>query len=145
MFVRELMSSPAVTIGPTDEVADAARILDRLSLTSLPVVDADRRLLGVIGEGDVIGQLATSVPPGQSTDAPARAARVRDVMARQVVTIAADDDICEVVTIMIGSSVKSLPVLLHDRVVGVVSRRDLVRAMAQGELRVVSPTAPASR
>ncbi len=42
MLVRDVMTSPAVTIGPADEVAEAARILDRLSLTSLPVVERRR-------------------------------------------------------------------------------------------------------
>lgn len=43
MLVRDLMTSPAVTIGTDDEVADAARLLDRLGHTSLPVVDHDLR------------------------------------------------------------------------------------------------------
>jgi CBS domain-containing protein len=45
MLVRELMTFPAVTIRPDNEAVDAARLLDRLSLTSLPVVDAALRLL----------------------------------------------------------------------------------------------------
>jgi CBS domain-containing protein len=45
MLVRELMTFPAVTIGPDNEAVEAARLLDRLSLTSLPVVDAALRLL----------------------------------------------------------------------------------------------------
>lgn len=123
MLVREIMTSPAVTIRPIDQVAEAARVLDRLSLTSLPVVDQDLRLLGVISEADVIGiQGRLDVP------------RVRDVMTREVSTAQADDDLSTVVGLMGRTVLKSLPVLLHDRVVGVVSRRDVVRAMARGDL-----------
>jgi CBS-domain-containing membrane protein len=58
MLVRDIMTSPAVTIGPDDEVTEAARMLDRLSLTSLPVVDHGLGLLGIISEADVIARLA---------------------------------------------------------------------------------------
>ena len=123
MLVREIMTSPAVTIRPIDEVAEAARVLDRLSLTTLPVVDQELRLLGIISEADVIGsQGRVDIP------------RVRDVMTRDVFTAQADDDLLTVVALMSRTVLKSLPVLLRDRVVGVVSRRDVVRAMARGDL-----------
>lgn len=123
MLVREIMTSPAVTIRPIDEVAEAARVLDRLSITTLPVVDQDLRLVGIISEADVIGARSR-------VDAP----RVRDVMTREVFTAQADDDLSTVMALMSGTVLKSLPVLLRDRVVGVVSRRDVVRAMAHGDL-----------
>ena len=123
MLVREIMTSPAVTIRPIDEVAEAARVLDRLSITTLPVVDQDLRLVGIISEADVIGARSR-------VDAP----RVRDVMTREVFTAQADDDLSTVMALMSGTVLKSLPVLLRDRVVGVVSRRDIVRAMAHGGL-----------
>lgn len=59
MLVRDLMTSPAVTIRPDDQVVEAARLLDRLSLTSLPVADADLRLLGIFGEADLVSHIAT--------------------------------------------------------------------------------------
>ena len=128
MLVREIMTSPAVTIRPIDEVAEAARVLDRLSITTLPVVDPDLRLLGVISEADVIRSYGR-------VDVP----RVRDVMTRDVFTVLADDDLSTVVALMSQTVVKSLPVLLRDRVVGVVSRRDVVRAMAHGQLDAPTP------
>jgi CBS domain-containing protein len=143
MFVREVMTSPAVTIRPGEEVAEAARILDRLSLTSLPVVEEDGRLVGVIGESDVLGQLTTSQEIRSSTHRRADVARVRDVMTHRVLTVAADDDLTEVVGLMAGTALKSVPVLLHGRVAGVLSRRDVVRALARGEL-AARPTADSS-
>lgn len=129
MLVREIMTSPAVTIRPDDEVAEAARVLDRLSVTCLPVVDHDLRLLGIISEADVIGQLSV---PDEPLRSPQRGPRVRDVMTYPVLTAAADADVTEIVDLMRGTMLKSLPVLLHDRVVGMVSRRDIVRAIARG-------------
>lgn len=128
MLVRDIMTSPAVTIRPTDEVAEAARVLDRRSITSLPVVDRDRHLVGILSEADIICQL--SVAP-HMTRGPRR---VADLMTQRVLTVSADDDLAKVVDLMRGTILKSLPVLLHGRVVGMVSRRDVVRAITQGEL-----------
>lgn len=128
MLVREIMSSPAVTIRPDDGLAEAARVLDRLSLTTLPVVDRDLRLLGIFSEADVIGRFSTtSCEPDDS-------ARVGDLMTERVLTVSADDEVAHVVELMRGTILKSLPVLLHGRVVGMVSRRDVVRAIAHGDL-----------
>lgn len=128
MLVRDLMTSPAVTITADDGAVDAARLLDRLSLTSLPVVDLDSKLIGILSEADLIAWLATRSRIRE--DGPL----VRDVMTHRVLTVSADEDVARVVELMAGTVLKSLPVLLHDRVVGVVSRRDIVRAIAHGEL-----------
>jgi CBS-domain-containing membrane protein len=134
MLVREVMTSPAVTIRAVDEVAEAARILDRLSLTSLPVVAEDGRLLGIIGEADVIGLLSTADERVAGAHRRVDVPRVRDVMTHRVLTVTADDELADVVALMSGTTLKSLPVLLHERVLGMVSRRDVVRAMARGDL-----------
>ena len=130
MLVRDIMSSPAVTIRPDDDLAEAARVLDRLSLTTLPVVDRDLRLRGILSEADVIGRFSLT------SREPADGARVGDLMTARVLTVTADDDVAQVVELMRGTVLKSLPVLLHDRLVGMVSRRDVVRAIARGELDV---------
>jgi CBS domain-containing protein len=128
MLVRDIMTSPAVTIEPDDEVAEAARVLDRLSLTSLPVVDHDLRLLGIISEADVVARLA------MASDAPDATPRVSALMTRRVLSVTPDDELTMVIELMTGTVLKSLPVLLHGRVVGMVSRRDVVRAFAHGDL-----------
>jgi CBS domain-containing protein len=134
LFVREVMTSPAVTIRPTAEVAEAARVLDRLSITSLPVVEEDGRLVGVLGEADVIGQLTTFEEGRSATHRRVDVLRVRDVMTHRVLTVSADDELAGVVALMSGTTLKSLPVLLQGRVAGVISRRDIVRALARGDL-----------
>jgi CBS domain-containing protein len=134
LFVREVMTSPAVTIRPTAEVAEAARVLDRLSITSLPVVEEDGRLVGVLGEADVIGQLTTFEEGRSATHRRVDVLRVRDVMTHRVLTVSADDELAGVVALMSGTTLKSLPVVLQGRVAGVISRRDIVRALARGDL-----------
>jgi CBS domain-containing protein len=134
LFVREVMTSPAVTIKPTDEVAEAARILDRLSITMLPVVEDNGQLVGIISEADVIGQLTTFAEGRSGTHRRVGAPRVREIMTHRVLTVTADDELSDVVSLMSGTTLKSLPVLLDGRVAGVVSRRDVVRALARGDL-----------
>ncbi len=143
MLVREVMTSPAVTVRPGGEVAEAARTLDRLSLTSLPVVEEDGRLVGVIGEADVIGCLTTLQELGSSTHRRLDVARVRDVMTHRVLTVGADDELVDVIGLMTGTTLKSVPVLLHGRIAGVLSRSDVVRALARGGL-AARPTADSS-
>lgn len=128
MFVRDVMSSPAVTIQADDRAVAAAQVLDRLSLTCLPVVDHDRRLLGILSEADVVARLATDA--GTTGHNP----HVSEWMTRRVLSVAPDDDLASVMDLMTGTVLKSLPVVLHERVVGMVSRRDVVRAFVHGEL-----------
>jgi CBS domain-containing protein len=128
MLVRELMTSPAVTIRPVAAVAEAARLLDRLCLTSLPVVDHELRLVGIISEAELITWLATPSPTREGGPL------VGELMTTRVLTVAADDEVAQVVALMSGTILKSLPVLLHDRVVGMISRRDVVRAIAHGDI-----------
>jgi len=134
MLVRDVMTSPAVTITPSDDVAEAACVLDRLSLTSLPVVDRDRRLLGIIGEADVVAMLSMPQEYVVPSDRRGDVARVRDVMTRDVVTVAPDDDLGDAVAVMSSRNLQSLPVILHGHVVGMVSWRDVVRAVARRDL-----------
>jgi CBS domain-containing protein len=128
MLVRDIMTSPAVTIAADDDVTEAARVLDRLSLTSLPVVDHDHRLIGIISEADLVARLATA------SDGPGERPRVSALMTRRVLSVSADDELTSVMDLMTGTVLKSLPVLLHGRVIGMVSRRDVVRAFAHGDL-----------
>jgi CBS domain-containing protein len=128
MLVGESMTSPVVTIGPDEELGDAARLLDSMNLTCLPVVDHALRMLGIVSEADVIACLASgSVAPGQPP-------RVSALMTRRVLSVAPEDDLSNVMDLMTGAVLKSLPVVLQGRVVGMISRRDVIRRFALGDL-----------
>lgn len=131
MLVREVMTSPAVTVGPGQSVRDAIGLLDRLRITALPVVDDDGRPVGVVSEADLLREALGLA--GRDT--------VGEVMTCRVLSVSADSDLIDAFAIMDGTAVKSLPVLLHGRVVGVLSRRDLVATLARGDLDQ-EPTVP---
>jgi CBS domain-containing protein len=124
MLVREVMTSPAVTVGPDESIRHAIALLDRFQVTALPVIDEDGCPIGVVSEADLLREALGRA--GHTT--------VRDVMTRQVLTVSADGDVVDAFAVMDGTVVKSLPVLLHGRVVGVISRRDLVATLARGDL-----------
>jgi CBS domain-containing protein len=130
MLVREVMTSPAVTVGPEESVRGAVGLLDRYRITSLPVVDESGRPLGVVSEADLLREALGR--EGHDT--------VGDIMTCHVLSVSADDDLVDAFALMDGTAVKSLPVLLHGRVVGVLSRRDLVAALARGDLEAVCAT-----
>jgi CBS domain-containing protein len=124
MLVREVMTSPAVTVAREESVRNAIALLDRFRITAMPVVDAEGRPAGVVSEVDLL-RAALGQTPGDT---------VGDVMTRRVLSVSADDEVTAAFRLMDGTAVKSLPVLLHGRVIGVLSRRDLVATLARGDL-----------
>jgi CBS domain-containing protein len=127
MLVREVMTSPAVTVRPGETVRDAMALLDRLRITALPVVDDAGRPVGVVSEADLLREVFG--PTTRDT--------VAGVMTCQVLSVSADDDVAQAFALMDHVALKSLPVLLHGRVVGVISRCDLVASVARGDLQAV--------
>jgi CBS-domain-containing membrane protein len=137
MVVRELMTSPAITVHQDDEVSHAVEVLDRMNVTSLPVVDDVGRIVGLVGEADLIRRIVGSDPtavPRPAQPSLRGATRVGDVMTRHVPTVRADDEIGAALALMSGLRAKSLPVVLHGHVAGMLSRRDIIRALARGDL-----------
>lgn len=118
MRARELMSHPAITVTPETSAAAAAALLCEHGFTGLPVVDGSE-LVGIVTEADL---LDSDAPP---------ATRVRDVMTAPVESLTPDADRADIVRIMRDVRIRCLPVVEGLRVVGVVTRRDLLRAGAE--------------
>lgn len=139
-----LMTSVVVSVLPETSVRDVAKVLLDARVSAVPVVDAVGALLGMVSEGDLLGRseedrlagqewwLAILSKPGQTEAAvtEARAVRpVRDVMHAPVVTIAADAPLREVALTLRANGVKRVPVMRDGRMVGIVSRADVLRAV----------------
>ena len=136
MLVREVMTSPAVTVAPRTSVKEGLRMLDRYRVTSLPVVGSDGHLLGIVSEADLLHEVVrhddrTSMIPHDQTQQPARS--VEEVMSTLSMTVAPDSDLSDAVELMTGTAVKSLPVVERGRVVGVISRSDIVHLLARSD------------
>ena len=142
MLVREVMTSKPVTVRADTSVKDALALLNQHSITMLPVVAADDALVGVLSEADLL--VGRVLPDARATMIPHIAERgddasetVGSLMTSLALTVTEETDVAEVTKVMTATGVKSLPVVDADRrVVGVVSRRDIVRTMARSDTEI---------
>lgn len=146
MLVQEVMTVPVITIQATASIGEAAEVMLRHGVSGLPVTDADGKLAGIISEGDFLrrAELRTDsgAPPwwmeffmvaGKAAEDYVRthSRTVADVMTRDVVTIAPSARLVDAVSLMEKHHVKRLPVLEADRLVGLMTRSDLMRVIAR--------------
>lgn len=140
MWVRDAMSAPAITVTEQTTVRSALKLLDENRVTSLPVLDESGRVVGIVSEADLVREAIMRDPrrqliPAEVTDlAPAQ--RVGDVMTCHPVTVSEGDDLADAVDLLTTTTVKSLPVLREGRVVGMLSRRDVVHLLARDDERM---------
>ncbi|MFC4907028.1 CBS domain-containing protein [Actinomadura gamaensis] len=140
MLVREAMTRPAVTVRPGTPARSALRLLRDHAVTALPVVDDEDRLVGVVSEMDLLrGEFEpdprASVRPAEArTGPPPRT--VGAVMTRKVLTTGPNSDVAGLAEMMLRTRVKSVPVLDGHRVVGVISRSDLVALQVRDDERI---------
>jgi CBS domain-containing protein len=149
MRARDLMSTPVITVTPKTSVKQAATLLSSHGFTALPVVDDEDRLVGIVTEADIIQDrfprdpryrhAYTNYVDGTADDSiPTAAATVGAVMTAAVIAMSPDTDVVDVVTAMLGSSVRSMPIVDGSRLVGIVTRRDLVRALARNDQAIAA-------
>ena len=142
MLVSELMTTPAVTTTPDTSVKAAARLLRDRGVAAVPVLDADGALVGMVSELDLLRGTVVPDPvahlfpvPDASEPVPRT---VADVMTREVAVVDPLGDLHDAAQLMRRSGVRSLPVLEHGRVIGVVSRADLLRVLAREDDEVAA-------
>ena len=134
LLVRDLMTEhPRTTTGDVS-LPHAARELIRSGLGALPVVDDDQRLLGLLSERELMRHLlATEVlSDGNSRHAPPAMQSkktVRDAMTRQVLCVAPEQPVAEVAALMTNKDVERVPVVREGRLVGFLTRGDIVRKL----------------
>lgn len=140
MLVHEVMSTNPVTARADTPVKEALAMLAEHRVTSLPVVNADGKIRGVVSEADLIRDLLVRDPraheilPTDDSDVRVRTRVVDDVMSTHAVTVRPDTDLVEAVDLLTSTTVKSLPVVdSHGHLLGVLSRSDVVRLLARAD------------
>ncbi len=145
MIVDNVMTSPVISVEPSTPIAEAAKLMLAQRISGLPVVGRDGRLIGVVSEGDFLrrGELGTErkrpwwleflVSPGRIADeyVHTHGRRVEEVMSADVVTTRRDAPLEDVIETMGRRRIKRLPVVEGDKLVGIVTRSDVLRALAQ--------------
>lgn len=137
MLVRDVMTSPAVTLPPDTPLKQALVMLDQHAVTMMPVTNASGQIVGVLSEADVLrDNVPTETPlepaPTADGNADQGSRPIAKLMNRHPVTVLATEDLATAAQLMSDAAVKSLPVVDEDdRVLGVISRRDIVHVLAR--------------
>ncbi len=143
MQVKDVMTRKVISVDPSETIFNAARLMLQYRISGLPVVNKNGELVGIVTEGDFLrrGELGTQrqrpkwleliVGPGRLAEEYARTSgrKIDEVMTTEPCTVSEDDPLVKVVELMERRHVKRLPVTRGGRVVGIVSRANLMHAL----------------
>jgi CBS domain-containing protein len=144
MKTGDVMTRKVVSVPREATILQAAHLMLQHRISGLPVLDSDGHLVGIVTEGDFLRRAETGtrrqrsrwmdffVGPGRLAEdyVRSRGRKVEDVMTQPVHTIDEDTPLSDVVELMEAQRIKRLPVLRDRKVVGIVSRANLVHALA---------------
>jgi CBS-domain-containing membrane protein len=154
MQARDVMTKDVLTVSPDTTVGDIAALLVSRRIGAVPVVSGDGKLIGIVSQTDLVHRSETGTEKRRKwwleafadPDAKAReyvkshGQKAEDVMTRVVVTVSEGASLAEVADVLDTHRIRQVPVVSEGRLAGMISRADLVRALAE-----VSITAPAAR
>lgn len=161
MRAKDIMTSRVITVLEDTPVDEIARTLLERRISAVPVIDSDGRLVGIVSEGDLIGR-----PEAEGRDdswwlsgilnleeraekyAKARGLLAKDVMTTSVITADENDSLSELAGVLEERRIKRVPIVHNGRITGIVSRANLLHALAslpEGTLQAPEPTEPASK
>lgn len=155
LTAKDVMTAKVFTVAPDDTVRNVATILTTHGISAVPVVDGDR-LVGIVSEGDLMrrAELGTAARPRSwwldlFTDSATTAAdytkaharHVDAVMTKNVVTVADDTPLADIANLLEKRRIKRVPVVRGDKLVGIVSRANLIRALATARDSQLAATA----
>jgi len=156
MKAKDIMTTPVVTVTPDTPVRDIARLLFERRISGVPVVD-NGQLVGIVTEGDLLHRheietderpprgswwlrlIASDESPGEYIRSHARLAK--DIMTGNVITVDEETPIAKIAMIFETRRIKRVPVLRDGQLVGIVSRANLVQALATKSHGVVAAPA----
>jgi len=148
MKAHDIMTSAVISVSPDTPIGEVAKTLRIHGISAVPVVDEADGLIGMLSEGDLIGRneedrkarrdwWLTLLAEGETLNADFIASlrtperRAGDVMTTPVVTVDEKTEVREVARLLTAHRIKRVPVLRNGRIAGIVSRADLVRALAE--------------
>jgi CBS domain-containing protein len=148
MRAQQVMSRPVHTISADVSVYDAAQVLLNAGVSAAPVVDSDGKMVGIVSEADLMYRPEIGTVPGKSwlqrllSDDPTRARdyircyshRVADVMTKNVVTADQRTPLRDIAALMQRHRIKRVPILHDGKIVGIVSRANLLQGLLAREL-----------
>lgn len=161
MKVSDIMTPHVLSVPPEESVVTAAQLMLEKRISGLPVIDAGGKLVGIVTEGDFLRRAETGtrrqrprwieffMGPGRLADEYVRLSgrKVGDVMTGEVQTVAPDASLEQIVRLMERHRIKRVPVVHDGKVVGIVTRANLLRAVASfaGQIAPLAPEDAAIR
>jgi CBS domain-containing protein len=147
MKAQDVMVRDVVTVGPDTAVADAVSLLVKHDVSALPVVDADGNLIGILSEADLLERqelgaehrhpwwIETLMPASKLAEefAKAHGKKVSEVMSTDVITASEDTPVSEIAALLERHRIKRVPIMSDGKVVGIVSRSNLIQALASSK------------
>jgi CBS domain-containing protein len=145
MNASEVMTVGVTTVRPDASVTEAARIMVEHGVSGLPVVDTHGQLVGIVTEGDFLRRAETGTErrrprwlgfllgPGRLANeyVHSHARKIQEVMTPDVITVSQNTPLQDVVTVMERHRIKRVPVLGGEKLLGIISRANLVQALAR--------------
>ncbi len=150
MLIGDIMTTKVITVTPEDSVEQCARLLQENNISGLPVLGKDRRVIGMVTEGDLIRRASRVKAPGYLEilggliylGSPkkfveelerAMALDAGSLMSREVIAVGPGDTVEKAATLMVEKKVSRLPVIDDEKLVGIVSRRDIMANLYNGQ------------
>lgn len=154
MNASDVMTAGVITTGPDADVKSVAKTMLEKGISALPVVDKDGKLIGIISEGDLIQRAESGTEAKTSwwlrllSDSETLASRfvkahglrVSDVMSREVVTAAPDTHLAEIARLLEKNRIKRVPIVKDGKLLGIVSRANLLQALASAKPALTGST-----
>ena len=155
MKATDVMTTNVVTVGPETSVQQVAHILLARHISAVPVVSQNGELLGIVSEGDLMRrtetatvrrrswwlELLTSDETSAAEFVRSHSGKVTDVMTRKVVTAGSESSLAEIATLLERNGIKRVPIVKDGKVVGIVSRANLLQALASERRDIPAATA----
>jgi CBS-domain-containing membrane protein len=145
MKAQDVMVRDVLTVGPDSDVTEAIRTLSDHDVSALPVVDADGKLVGILSEADLLIReenehrhpwwVEALMPASKLAHefAKAHGKQVSEVMSTGVITASEDTSVSEIAALLERHRIKRLPIVAGGKVVGIVSRSNLIQALASAK------------
>jgi len=144
MRAMDIMTSEVITVREDATVPEVARLMAERGISAVPVVDRENQIVGMVSEGDLLHRTETGTERRRawwldmvsSTNKLAgeyiksHSAKVKDVMTRDVLSVTEETAVADIAVLLETNRIKRVPVVRDGKIVGIVSRANLVRALA---------------
>jgi CBS domain-containing protein len=118
MLAKDIMTRDVITVSPTTSVKSLAKILVQNQISGAPVVGKGGKILGVVSDADIVAK---------------KGKEVKAIMSTKVIAVAEDTPVEEIAALMTTHKIQRVPVMRGEKLVGIVSRSDIVGAVASGK------------